>query len=70
MGCNRCLAPVNSSAEYAPEPNPETNEKDVVWFAVDDDRPLFAFAGIWITFNGDRGTSSSRSQARTLSIVS
>jgi hypothetical protein len=22
------------------------------------DRPLFAFAGIWITFNGDRGTKS------------
>ncbi len=23
-----------------------------------DDRPLFAFAGIWTTFNGDRGTKS------------
>jgi len=22
------------------------------------DRPLFAFAGIWTTFNGDRGTKS------------
>jgi putative SOS response-associated peptidase YedK len=27
----------------------------VVWFAL---RPLFAFAGIWTTFNGDRGTKS------------
>jgi putative SOS response-associated peptidase YedK len=34
-------------AEYAPEPNPETRKKDVVWFALDENRPLFAFAGIW-----------------------
>jgi putative SOS response-associated peptidase YedK len=33
-------------------------KKDVVWFALNDDRPLFAFAGIWTTFNGDRGTKS------------
>ena len=55
---NRCLVPANSFAEYAPEPNPETKKKDVVWFAFNDDRPLFAFAGIWTTFNGDRGTKS------------
>jgi hypothetical protein len=30
---NRCLVPANSFAEYAPEPNPETKKKDVVWFA-------------------------------------
>jgi putative SOS response-associated peptidase YedK len=42
---NRCLVPANSFAEYAPEPNPET-KKDVVWFALNEDRPLFAFAGI------------------------
>ena len=55
---NRCLVPANSFAEYAPEPNPETKKKDVVWFALNDDRPLSAFAGIWTTFNGDRGTKS------------
>jgi putative SOS response-associated peptidase YedK len=54
----RCLVPFNSFAEYAPETNPETKKKDVVWFALDDDRPLTAFAGIWTTFNGDRGTKS------------
>src|ERR1700688_2333661 len=37
---NRCLVPVNSFAEYAPEPNPETKKKDVVWFALNDDRPI------------------------------
>jgi putative SOS response-associated peptidase YedK len=50
------LVPANSFAEYAPEPNPETKKKDVVWFALDDDRPLTAFAGIWT--EGDRGTKS------------
>jgi hypothetical protein len=50
------LVPANSFAEYAPEPNPQTNKKDVVWFALNEDRPLFAFAGIWTTFNRDRGT--------------
>jgi putative SOS response-associated peptidase YedK len=42
---NRCLVPANSFAEYAPEPNLETKMKDVVWFALNEDRPLFAFAG-------------------------
>jgi hypothetical protein len=50
--------PFNSFAEYAPEPNPETKKKDVVWFALNDDRPLAAFAVLWTTFNGDRGTKS------------
>jgi putative SOS response-associated peptidase YedK len=39
---NRCLVPFNSFAEYAPEPNPETKKKDVVWFAINDDRPLIS----------------------------
>jgi putative SOS response-associated peptidase YedK len=38
--------------------NPETKKKDVVWFALNEDRPLFAFAGIWTEFKGDRGTKS------------
>src|SRR5689334_19891646 len=54
----RCLVPFNSFAEYAPETNPETKKKDVVWFALGDDRPLTAFAGIRPEFKGDRGTKS------------
>jgi len=52
------LVPANSFAEYAPEANPDTKKKDVVWFALNEDRPLFAFAGIWTEFKGDRGTKS------------
>jgi putative SOS response-associated peptidase YedK len=52
------MVAANSFSEYAPEPNPETKKKDVVWFALNADRPLFAFAGIWTEFKGDRGTNS------------
>jgi putative SOS response-associated peptidase YedK len=52
------LVPANSFAEYAPEPNPETKKKDVVWFARNEDRPLFSFAGIWTEYRGDRRTKS------------
>jgi putative SOS response-associated peptidase YedK len=34
----------------------DTKKKDVVWFALNEDRPLFACAGIWTEFSGDRGT--------------
>ena len=30
----------------------------MVWFALNDDRPPTAFAGIWTEFKGDRGTKS------------
>jgi hypothetical protein len=33
--------------------NPGTGKKDVVWFALDEARPSFAYAGIWTTFKGD-----------------
>jgi hypothetical protein len=64
---NRCLVPANSFAEYAPEPNPETKKKDVIWFALDNSRPLFCFAGIWTEFKGDRQDNdrAARSLSRT-----
>ena len=52
------MVPANSFAEYAPDPNPETKKKDVVWFALNENRPLFAFGGLWTEFKGDRGTKS------------
>lgn len=42
----------NSCAEYAPEPSPETKQKDVFWFALEESQPLFCFAGIWTEFRG------------------
>jgi hypothetical protein len=37
---------------------PRDQKKDVVWFAINDDRPLTCFAGIWTEFKGERGTKS------------
>ena len=52
------LVPVSSFSEYAPEPNPATGKKDIVWFAMNEDRPLFSFAGIWTEFKGECGPKS------------
>jgi putative SOS response-associated peptidase YedK len=41
-----------------PEPNPQTKKKGVVWFALNEDRPLFAFGGFCTEFKRDRGTKS------------
>ncbi|TCK31473.1 putative SOS response-associated peptidase YedK [Ancylobacter aquaticus] len=55
---HRCLVPFTSFSEYAPLPNPATGRKDVVWFAVSDERPLAFFAGLWTRWNGTRGTKA------------
>jgi putative SOS response-associated peptidase YedK len=54
----RCLVPATSFSEYAPKPDPVTNRKDIVWFALSEDRPLFAFAGLWRPWSGRRGTKA------------
>ena len=67
---NRCLVPANSFAEYAPEPNPETKKKDVVWFALNDDRPLFASPASGPSSTAIAAPSRSRSRARIWSTAS
>jgi hypothetical protein len=58
---NRCLVPVNSFAEYAPEPNPETKKKDVVWFALNDvDALIDQLCGITLTHLGGMAARCSR----------
>jgi putative SOS response-associated peptidase YedK len=51
---SRCLVPVNSFCEWA-DTKPK---KTPTWFALSDDRPLFAFAGIWTPWRGVRGTKA------------
>jgi putative SOS response-associated peptidase YedK len=58
------LVPANSFAEYALEPNAETKKKDVVWFALNEDRPLFAFAGIWSSSRVIAARNPTRSRVR------
>jgi putative SOS response-associated peptidase YedK len=50
----RCLVPVTSFCEYD-----HSSGKGVpTWFALDDTRPLFFFAGIWRSWVGTRGTKA------------
>lgn len=50
---HRCLVPVTSFAE----PDNNQGPKSIwTWFAQDESRPLFFFAGIWREWEGDRGT--------------
>ena len=63
---SRCLVPANSFAEYAPEPNPATGKKDVVWFALNDERPLFAFGDSGPSSKAIAGPSRNRSPDLTL----
>ncbi len=52
----RCLVPATSFSEPTNATDPVTGQKVWTWFALDESRPLFAFAGIWCTWTGARGT--------------
>ena len=49
----RCLVPVTSFCEYT-----DSQPKIPHWFALSEDRPLFAFAGLWRPWTGTRGTKA------------
>ena len=51
---HRCLVPFTSFCEYE-DTKPR---KTATWFAADESRPLLAFAGIWTTWRGTRGTKA------------
>src|SRR6202020_1257115 len=51
---NRCVVPFTSFCEYA-DTKPR---KTPTWFALDRDRPLAFFAGLWTTWHGKRGPKS------------
>ncbi len=48
---HRCLVPFTSFSEYGTGPG---GAKVPVWFALDDDRPLAFFAGIWTRWTSVR----------------
>jgi putative SOS response-associated peptidase YedK len=45
----RCLVPATSFCEWT-----DARPKVTHWFALDESRPLFAFAGIWRLWSGER----------------
>ena len=55
LGKNRrCVVPATSFCEYA-DTKPR---KTPMWFALSEERPLFAFAGLWTPWRGVRGAKS------------
>jgi putative SOS response-associated peptidase YedK len=58
---SRCLVPMSSFCEYA-DTKPKKTPR---WFAIDESRPLVAFAGIWTEWTGVRGTKA-KSRAEEL----
>ena len=66
---NRCLVPEQLCRVRAGA-NLEMKKKNVVWFALNDDRPLFAFAGLWTRSTVIAAPSRSRSPALTSSTAS
>lgn len=51
---SRCIVPASSFCEYA-DTKPR---KTPTWFALDDERSLFFFAGLWTAWTGTRGTKA------------
>jgi putative SOS response-associated peptidase YedK len=54
---HRCIVPATSFAEPSPTPgdkDPATGIQRNFWFAIDEAKPLFFFAGIWTRWHGIR----------------
>ncbi|MER9970533.1 SOS response-associated peptidase [Mesorhizobium sp. M0060] len=54
---HRCVVPVTSFAEPSPTPGDKDSETGIqrnFWFALNEDRPLFFFAGLWTRWQGVR----------------
>ncbi|WP_245436195.1 SOS response-associated peptidase family protein [Mesorhizobium tamadayense] len=54
---HRCVVPVTSFAEPSPtlgDKDPETGIQRNYWFTLNEDRPLFFFAGLWTPWHGVR----------------
>jgi putative SOS response-associated peptidase YedK len=62
---NRCLVPATSFCEPTDRPGPD-GKKIWTWFALDESRPLFAFAGLWCTWHGVRGTKKASEEGKHL----
>ncbi len=62
---HRCLVPLTSFSEYK-DTKPR---KTPVWFALNKNRPLAAFAGIWRPWTGVRGTKAEPAEGRASALL-
>ena len=59
---SRCVVPFTSFSENETLPD---GRKPPIWFALGEDRPLFALAGLWRPWTGTRGTKAEPLTAST-----
>lgn len=51
---SRCIVPATSFSEYGQVRDPVTKKLPLHWFALNEDQPLFWFAGIWTSWYSTR----------------
>ncbi len=54
----RRAKPLRGARDFVREYADTKPRKTPIWFALNDDRPLFAFAGLWTRWRGVRGRKS------------
>lgn len=50
----RCVVPATSFSEYGQVRDPVTKRLPLHWFALNEDQPMFCFAGLWTPWRGIR----------------
>jgi putative SOS response-associated peptidase YedK len=55
---NRCRVPATAFSEYEQVADPETGKKPLRWFAINEDQPVFALAGIHTIWTGAKARSN------------
>lgn len=56
----RCVVPATSFSEYGEIRDPATGKLPIHWFALNELKPLFAFAGVWTNWKGVRKKKEGR----------
>lgn len=51
---SRCVVPATRFSEYGSVRDPESKKLPLHWFALNEDEPLFWFAGVWTKWHGTR----------------
>ncbi|NKC04431.1 SOS response-associated peptidase [Brucella haematophila] len=51
---HRCVVPATSFCEYGKVRDPKTGKLTAHWFALNEEKPLFAFAGLWTRWKAIR----------------
>lgn len=63
------MVPATEFSEYGQVRDPETKRLPLHWFALAEDRPLFAFAGIWTRWTSVRKVKEGEVEAEIFAFL-